>query len=63
VTQPAVVAASDSTAQLIPLITGVIIGVGVLVVLSLAFLVWAVLSGRKRQRALPAAPPVAPEAK
>jgi hypothetical protein len=71
VTQPAVVAASDSTAQLIPLITGVIIGVGVLVVLSLAFLVWAVLSGRKRQRALlaaataaaPAAAPAAPEAK
>ena len=67
VTQPAVVAAADSTAQLIPLITGVIIGVGALVVLSIAFLVWAVLSGRKRQRALlaaasgPAAP--TPEAK
>lgn len=55
VTQPAVVATADSTAQLIPLITGVIIGVGVLVVLSIAFLVWAVLSGRKRQRALAAA--------
>jgi hypothetical protein len=55
VTQPAAVAAADSTAQLIPLITGVIIGVGVLVVLSIAFLVWAVLSGRRRQRALLAA--------
>jgi hypothetical protein len=55
VTQPAVVATADSTAQLIPLITGVIIGVGVLVVLSIAFLVWAVLSGRRRQRALLAA--------
>jgi hypothetical protein len=64
VTQPAAVAAADSTAQLIPLITGVIIGVGVLVVLSIAFLVWAVLSGRKRQRALPAAAATAePEAK
>ena len=61
VTQPAVAASADSTAQLIPLITGVIIGVGVLVVLSIAFLVWAVLSGRRRQRALLAA--AAPEAK
>jgi hypothetical protein len=63
VTQPAAVAATDSTAQLIPLITGVIVGVGVLVVLSIAFLVWAVLSGRKRQRALLAASQAAPEAK
>lgn len=64
VTQPAVVAAADSTAQLIPLITGVIIGVGVLVVVSIAFLVWAVLSGRRRQRALLAAASApAPEAK
>jgi hypothetical protein len=64
VTQPAAVAAADSSAQLIPLITGVIIGVGVLVVLSIAFLVWAVLSGRRRQRALLAAASApAPEAK
>jgi hypothetical protein len=66
VTQP--VAASGSTSELIPLVTGVIIGVGALVVLSIAFLVWAVLAGRRRQRALLAAlavptAPSAPESK
>jgi hypothetical protein len=66
VTQP--VAASGSTPELIPLVTGVIIGVGALVVLSIAFLVWAVLAGRRRQRALLAAlaaptAPSAPESK
>jgi hypothetical protein len=66
VTQP--VAAPGSTSELIPLVTGVIIGVGALVVLSIAFLVWAVLAGRRRQRALLAAlavptAPSAPESK
>lgn len=45
-----VATASSSTDDLIPILTGAIIGVGVLAVGAVAFLVWAVLSGRRKAK-------------
>jgi hypothetical protein len=54
-------AASADDANLIPILLGAIIGVGVLAVAAIAFLVWAVLSSRKRA-AFAGAPTIAPAA-
>lgn len=48
VAEPDETAAASATDDLVPLLTGAVIGVGALAVGAVAFLVWAVLSGRRR---------------
>ncbi|MGG7466547.1 hypothetical protein [Plantibacter sp. YIM 135347] len=48
VAKPNELAAASATDDLVPLLTGAIIGVGALAIGAVAFLVWAVVSGRKR---------------
>jgi hypothetical protein len=51
-------AAVDDSGDLVPILLGAVVGVGVLAVAAIGFLVWAVLSSRKRTAA--AAPSAAP---
>lgn len=48
VAEPDETAAASATDDLVPLLTGAVIGVGALAVGAVVFLVWAVLSGRRR---------------
>ncbi|WP_431031110.1 hypothetical protein [Plantibacter sp. RU18] len=48
VAEPDPAAAASATDDLVPLLTGAIIGVGALALGAVGFLVWAVLSGRRR---------------
>lgn len=48
VAEPDQAAAASATDDLVPLLTGAIIGVGALALGAVGFLVWAVLSGRRR---------------
>jgi hypothetical protein len=41
-------AAVDDSGDLVPILLGAVVGVGVLAVAAIGFLVWAVLSSRKR---------------
>jgi len=56
VAKPDPAATASATDDLVPLLTGAVIGVGALAVGAVVFLVWAVLSGRRRAALAASAP-------